>query len=234
MLLRRFTKHITDQNWFAVSLYVIVVIVGIFLGLQVQNWYEAQADRELEKVYLQRLLDDADASIAALGHNITLGETRIEAIDRAYQLMFNHQITEDNREEFSNYFNDHKGFSIMDVYLTTIDELVASGQVTLIQSNEIREATGLLRKEYDVADRSQQREAAALVRLFVDINELIKLDEMGKVILNPLADLNGDGIILRKFRMILGLQRQFHVYNIRIYNYTKEYWEKVSEELDKH
>lgn len=40
MILRRFMKHVTDQNWLAVGLDVIVVIVGIFLGLQVQEWNE--------------------------------------------------------------------------------------------------------------------------------------------------------------------------------------------------
>jgi len=35
-------QHVKEQNWFAVGLDVIVVIVGIFLGLQVQEWYEAR------------------------------------------------------------------------------------------------------------------------------------------------------------------------------------------------
>ena len=33
MILRRFTKHLSEQNWFAVWLDVIVVVVGIFLGM---------------------------------------------------------------------------------------------------------------------------------------------------------------------------------------------------------
>ncbi len=33
MLLRRFSKHCSDQNWFAVGLDVVVVVLGIFLGI---------------------------------------------------------------------------------------------------------------------------------------------------------------------------------------------------------
>ena len=40
MILRRFTKHIAEQNWFAVGLDVLVVITGIFLGMQVTEWNE--------------------------------------------------------------------------------------------------------------------------------------------------------------------------------------------------
>lgn len=39
MILRRFMKHVTDQNWFVGGLDEIVVVMGIFLGLQVQAWF---------------------------------------------------------------------------------------------------------------------------------------------------------------------------------------------------
>lgn len=35
MLLRRFMEHLRNQNWAAVMLDLIVVIVGIFLAFQV-------------------------------------------------------------------------------------------------------------------------------------------------------------------------------------------------------
>ncbi len=44
MILRRFMQHVKEQNWFAVGLDVIVVIIGIFLGLQVQAWYEKREE----------------------------------------------------------------------------------------------------------------------------------------------------------------------------------------------
>ncbi len=34
MILRRLIKHVGDQNWVAVGLDVLVVITGIFIGLQ--------------------------------------------------------------------------------------------------------------------------------------------------------------------------------------------------------
>ena len=59
MILRRFTKHVTDQNWFAVGLDVIVVIVGIFLGTQVTAQFEYNKERVQEKLYIERLHEDA-------------------------------------------------------------------------------------------------------------------------------------------------------------------------------
>ena len=36
---------IQDQNWFAVGLDVLVVITGIFLGMQVAEWNDNRKDR---------------------------------------------------------------------------------------------------------------------------------------------------------------------------------------------
>lgn len=38
MLLRRITNHVRDQNWFAVFIDFLIVVVGVFIGIQVANW----------------------------------------------------------------------------------------------------------------------------------------------------------------------------------------------------
>ena len=42
MLLRSLTKHVKDQNWFAVALDFFIVVMGVFIGIQVANWNEAR------------------------------------------------------------------------------------------------------------------------------------------------------------------------------------------------
>lgn len=55
MILRRFIQHTKEQNWYAVGLDVIVVIVGIFLGMQVTEWNENRVKRNLELEILRDL-----------------------------------------------------------------------------------------------------------------------------------------------------------------------------------
>ena len=38
MLLRRITEHVRAQNWFAVGIDFVIVVVGVFIGIQVSNW----------------------------------------------------------------------------------------------------------------------------------------------------------------------------------------------------
>ena len=62
MILRRFMKHITDQNWLAVGLDVIVVITGIFLGMQVTDWNEERKNNAEISTIISQLHNDAETS----------------------------------------------------------------------------------------------------------------------------------------------------------------------------
>ena len=62
MLLRSITKHVNDQNWFAVFLDFFIVVVGVFVGLQVSNWSNARQQEQTAKVYIERIHQDLVAN----------------------------------------------------------------------------------------------------------------------------------------------------------------------------
>ena len=41
MVIRRIREHVTAHNWFAVGDRLCIVVLGVFLGLQVNNWNQA-------------------------------------------------------------------------------------------------------------------------------------------------------------------------------------------------
>lgn len=58
MLLRRVTNHVKDQNWFAVGIDFIIVVVGVFIGIQVANWNDAQQSGIRESAVLAQLEEE--------------------------------------------------------------------------------------------------------------------------------------------------------------------------------
>lgn len=58
MILRRVMEHLRKQEWTAVAIDFVIVVLGVFLGLQVSNWNEAAADRRAEAAYLSQLQGD--------------------------------------------------------------------------------------------------------------------------------------------------------------------------------
>src|SRR6056297_550830 len=59
MILRSLTRHVREQNWFAVGLDFLIVVVGVFIGIQVANWNEARVQQERERLLLAELRDEA-------------------------------------------------------------------------------------------------------------------------------------------------------------------------------
>ena len=52
MILRRIIAHFRKQEWTAIALDFLIVVLGVFVGLQVNNWNEARTERAKEHGYL--------------------------------------------------------------------------------------------------------------------------------------------------------------------------------------
>ncbi|WP_411818417.1 hypothetical protein [Hyphococcus sp. DH-69] len=70
MLLRRITEHVKAQNWTAVALDFVIVVVGVFIGIQVANWNDARQERATETTYLRSLQTDIAVSTNLLDEHI--------------------------------------------------------------------------------------------------------------------------------------------------------------------
>lgn len=58
MLLRRISEHVKAQNWFAVGIDFVIVVVGVFIGIQVANWNDVQNDKRMAREYITRIQQD--------------------------------------------------------------------------------------------------------------------------------------------------------------------------------
>jgi hypothetical protein len=64
MLFRRLSQSLLAQNWMAISIEFVLLVAGVYLGIQAANWNETRHDRAIEREYLQRLYDDMTGSLA--------------------------------------------------------------------------------------------------------------------------------------------------------------------------
>jgi hypothetical protein len=57
-ILSRFANNLLEQNWTAISIEFVLLVLGVFLGIQVANWNEARVERELVRGHLSEIADD--------------------------------------------------------------------------------------------------------------------------------------------------------------------------------
>jgi hypothetical protein len=70
MIIQRITAAIRSQNWTNVIAEFLVVVLGIFVALQADNWNEARLDRKHERESLERLLREAENAVALIDRQI--------------------------------------------------------------------------------------------------------------------------------------------------------------------
>jgi hypothetical protein len=58
MILRRVIEHVRGQNWTAIWIDLVIVVVGVFIGIQVANWNEDRLTRGKAAVFTARLKED--------------------------------------------------------------------------------------------------------------------------------------------------------------------------------
>jgi hypothetical protein len=73
MILRRVTQHVCEQNWTAVALDFVTVVVGVFLGIQIGNW-------NAERIEAQRRGQIIDALVTNLNEAISVQERFVAEI----------------------------------------------------------------------------------------------------------------------------------------------------------
>ena len=66
MILRRLSQALKEQNWAAIVIEFILLVAGVFLGIQVANWNAARVDRMEYEAALGRLGSEIDANLADL------------------------------------------------------------------------------------------------------------------------------------------------------------------------
>lgn len=58
MILRRFSESLKQQNWTAIWIEFVLLVAGVFLGIQVSNWNAARVEERLGRAYAQQLARD--------------------------------------------------------------------------------------------------------------------------------------------------------------------------------
>lgn len=136
MLLRRITRALKEQNWFVASLEVAVVFLGVFIGLQADNWNEARITRANAKIYYARLADDLSAESTSRLARISYYERTRQHGEAALRELKQTDHPLGSRFLIDLYQTTQIWF--FSVNRSTYDELLAAGISTIIPEAGLR------------------------------------------------------------------------------------------------
>lgn len=136
MLLRRINDHVRAQNWTAIAIDFVIVVVGVFIGIQVSNWNEDRQNASRTQNYYSRLIEDLDSERRAL-----LGRLDYMAVTDSYGQSALAALKDPSAERTSQFFialYQASQIWTYSVQRATYDEILSSGVAEAIPEAELR------------------------------------------------------------------------------------------------
>jgi hypothetical protein len=138
MILSRLRKHLAQQDWIAVTVEVVVVIVSILLAFQIERWADDLRSRGLEQNYLFRLKQDLETEVARMDQAWDYAEDRIQAVRFLDQAVKDSSIVTASPRKLPWALETATWRSYPQINAFVFGELQSSGNLTLIRSEPLR------------------------------------------------------------------------------------------------
>jgi hypothetical protein len=139
MLLRRITQHVQNQNWFAVFIDFLIVVVGVFIGIQVANLNAVQQADSKEAVKLELLKTEFTAVISDLRKAKVRNDKTVDATLEVLRIIRDGNEPAD-KVAFLETISHSGSFNAGPLEPAALTELLASGSLTSLTSQTLRTA----------------------------------------------------------------------------------------------
>lgn len=139
MILRRIITSIKNQDIGTLIAEVIVIVLGIFIGLQVDDWNERRKDRNDEIIYLERIVADLEISLIENAdtrdfqqRHGDMGIFLLNALEKC-------ELAEAERDKFASAIYLLAKTAPGAFAKTAIEELMSTGRTTIIRNIDLRQ-----------------------------------------------------------------------------------------------
>ena len=136
MILRRLSQSLKEQNWMAITIEFVLLVVGVFLGIQVANWNVERETKQKAAVFTERL--KADLRMEAFGYEFLYKYNReVLAIAERTVSALTEKTTLSNEQFLINAYRASQYKQPLRAR-ATYDELVSTGNIGLIKDEQLR------------------------------------------------------------------------------------------------
>ena len=137
MILKRLRQEAGRQNWFGVAVDLVILIVGVFLGMQVNNWNQDRLDRAEGREYRNQLYLDHESNQRDLAFRVHYDGQLLAHAERTLAAL--ERPVEDRPGDFIISAYEASNHIPQPVRRATYDEVTASGKANFLGDKMLRE-----------------------------------------------------------------------------------------------
>ena len=136
MILRRLAIALRKQDWFTVVIETLIVVFGVFIGLQVSNWNEARQERVEAHSLLDRLERDFEQQLALTERGI---ERQLLYLDVTGRLIAGIRAGQLDEANLASDLALVDSVATMPGPSVAFQEMVSTGRLRLIRNEDLRD-----------------------------------------------------------------------------------------------
>lgn len=140
MLFRRIKAHVEKENWFAVFVDFAIVVVGVFIGLQVQQWAVERNRATSENAYLERLHSEVVHVTKTRMPLVEERQNNLRHLGSANLVLADRLERQDLNDDECEAISEAWIYSNVTADLPTTVELLSAGKLDSISAANIRSA----------------------------------------------------------------------------------------------
>lgn len=137
-VLGRIARALREQNWTAVAVEVLVVIVGVVVGFQVTSWGQGRADTTKEQTYLRQLAADLHETLRLVERADSIHADNRSDRAAANAIRMYYLPEPPPRDSVIEWLVRPSWIEIVTPLLGTADALISSGDLGLVRDDSLR------------------------------------------------------------------------------------------------
>ena len=157
MILRRIKAHVEKENWFAVFVDFLIVVVGVFIGLQVANWNEARTEKGQASDLIERLISESIETRAELARYIEVHEQISNDVTELALTLKNKETCLAKKDRLAVLIVGIADFPPPRFSLSNAKQALDTGSLALIRSNEVQVGIQTISDELSFIEFQWQR-----------------------------------------------------------------------------
>lgn len=234
VIFRRLAHAIREQNWFTIVLEIAIVVFGILIGLQVDDWNQQRLERAGDQRALALFVDELQLMQEEARIDLKYVTASVRELSVGTETALNCDANEDERARLTAAIGNTLNWRVPDVRPSGLAEIGNSGTLARLGNPELSRAVGSIHQSIKGIDDSmnfiapQFDRAWQMLLPYLIVLELDRLEKADLLMARPTSEylsLVPQDTLCRSQEFLLGLALLRDFYRSSYYNFDE--WNRV-------
>ncbi len=154
MILRRLRSAFRRQKWFDVALELLIVVLGIFIGLQVDDWNQRRLEHASDQRALALFVDELELMLTEATQDKAITATQLRELGGGTKIALKCDASEEERARLTEAIMYTLHWRVPDIRPSGLEEISNSGTLSRLGNIAMTRAVGDLHQSIKGMDDS--------------------------------------------------------------------------------